>query len=421
MIGRRMRGFATRTTLFAAVTLSVGCADGPSERTETITVRDSADLWIAENDLSRLDAVCRVALEPEVTIGAVEGDEETTLYRVFGATRLSDGRIVVVNQGTQEVRYYDADGRFLMAAGGAGDGPGEFRDAFLIWPMPGDTVWVGDYRPWRFQVFGPDGAWVRTQGLEPDYVNADVYGVLDDGEAVLAQRDFALDQPVGQFAQRMTTVVAHGRDGQLLDTVGAWENGRWGRLSDDPGAPGLYPLFDSFAEIDAGGSRILAGHESEPELALFEVDGEVRKVGVIRWTSTADRTVTPEAIDAERRRIVEPYEGQDLDSGLRTRLIEPLVSEDRPVAERFPAFRSAQLGRDGRIWVREFRSPLDEGPDDWVVFGPDGRFTCRSSIPSELEVTEFGADYLLAEVRDDVGVERVVLHRIGGPATPEER
>jgi hypothetical protein len=400
--------------------LAVACAGGPADGDEPVTVHDSAGLWIAENDLSRLDATCHVAPEPEITIGTAEGDEETILYRVFGATRLSDGRIVLVNQGTQEVRWYDADGAFLMAAGRAGEGPGEFRNAFQIWPMPGDTVWVGDFRPWRFQVFGPDGQWVRTQTLRPEYVNADVYGVLDDGTVLIARRDFPIqDQPVGRFSPLVRTVVAHDLDGELLDTIGSWEDGRWGRLSDDPGAVGLYPHFDAFAEIDGGGSRVLTGHESEPELVIFEMGREVRRVGAVRWKPTAVRTVTTAAIEAERQNVLERYETRDLDPAMRALLIDPLVADDRPVAEELPAFRSALLGRDGRMWVRQFQSPLEEGPAPWVVFGPEGRFACTAVVPHELDVTEFGEDYLLAEVRDDLGVERIVLHRIGAPATPE--
>jgi hypothetical protein len=36
-------------------------------------------------------------------------------------------------------------------------------------------------------------------------------------------------------------------------------------------------------------------------------------------------------------------------------------------------------------------------------------------MPSVDQLYEFGDDYVLALARDDDGVERVVLHRLGGP------
>lgn len=44
------------------------------------------------------------------------------LHRVAGGFRFADGHIVVANGGTQEVRVYDARGRFLLSGGRRGEG-----------------------------------------------------------------------------------------------------------------------------------------------------------------------------------------------------------------------------------------------------------------------------------------------------------
>ncbi|WP_419943063.1 hypothetical protein [Candidatus Palauibacter sp.] len=61
-----------------------------------------------------------------MSIGTAGGDPAYELFRVGGAMRLSDGRIVVANAGTGELRVYDPDGIHLASWGGQGDGPGEF-------------------------------------------------------------------------------------------------------------------------------------------------------------------------------------------------------------------------------------------------------------------------------------------------------
>lgn len=82
--------------------------------------------------------------EPTLDIGVVEGDELYQLHEVRDAVRLGDGRIAVAHQGTAEIRVFDGDGRFLLAAGGPGDGPGEWRQVAAVHALSGDTLVVVD-------------------------------------------------------------------------------------------------------------------------------------------------------------------------------------------------------------------------------------------------------------------------------------
>ena len=92
-----------------AVTLAgvalAGC-DGVSPRPAIIET-DSAGITVVSNDLGQLDATCVLADAPSVVIGAESESSEQQLYRVFGATRMADRTIALVNQGSQQVRFYD--------------------------------------------------------------------------------------------------------------------------------------------------------------------------------------------------------------------------------------------------------------------------------------------------------------------------
>lgn len=411
---------ATAVVALGSALLLAACAgeDGRSDdASPPVLESDSAGIAIVENDLARLDATCPVDSEPNVVIGAAAGGAGHELYRVFGATRLDDGRIALVNQGSQELRFYDGEGTFLASAGREGDGPGEFRHAFYLWRLPGDTILVGDYAPWQYHVFDPDGTWVRTVRPRPEYGNPPaVTQVLDDGRAVIAEREspaFA-----GGFRPRELTVVVHGPEGELVETLGTYPHGRWGQVEETPGSPFLYPLFESFARVAARGSRIAIGHGSEAELALYDADLDLdgpRRI--VRWTTAGSRAVSPADIEAERRRIEAQYE--DLyDPAMYQQLVAPLVSEDRPVADRFPAFQGLVLGRDGRIWIRESARPQAPGDQDWIVFSEDGRSECRARLPRLDRVYELGADYLLVLHRDELGVERVLGYAVGPPVAP---
>jgi hypothetical protein len=233
---------------------------------------------------------------------------------------------------------------------------------------------------------------------------------MDDGRSLLAERRITSE---GQnWAERQLTVVMYGADGAIADTVGTYADGRWGMLPDHPRL-GLYPLFESFFRIDAAGKTVVIAHGSKPQFALHTVDSGVTLTRIVRW-NTGARSITPVDIDAERRRLAEPYE--DMDPAMRQRLLAPLISEDRPIADQFPAFISLRLGKDGRVWVRDFVKPTEPPEQRWLVFDSDGRFACRAKLPDVSETLEFGSDYLLALDRDDIGIERVLKYSLTPPA-----
>jgi hypothetical protein len=378
-------------------------------------MRDSAGLTIVENDLARSAAACTIPATPSVSIGTDVGEEPYQLHRVMGARRLSDGRIVVVNQGSQQIRFYDQSGKFLTQAGREGRGPGEFANAFQLWILPGDSIWVGDYDPWQFLIFGPDGTWTRTVRPRPQYINSpSVMSVLDDGRSVLAE-DPVQERSASGFTLQRITIVMHAPDGALIDTLGTYPNGRIGNLGDEPSGPWGAPLFESFTRASAAGSRIVVGHGSVPELFVHRVSDSLPLERVIRWT-TGDRTISSDLVAAERKRIRDQY--STLEPAMFRRMVEPLVREDRPVADRFPAFASITIGRDGRTWLREHPTPDRANSRIYLVFDPDGRFVCRADLPGFDNVVDFGKDYLLAHDRDSLGVERVLQYPL---ATPDER
>ena len=406
-----MLSVLTRSATALVALIAVGACSSSGEAGSAITVVDSA-VTIVDNDLQRLSATCVLDSTPTISIGTDSGPPEYQLHRVMGARRLSDGRIVLVNQGSQEIRFYDRAGKFLSRAGRAGQGPGEFQNAFQLKSMPGDSIWVGDYRPWEFEVFAPDGKWVRAVRPTPQYINSpSPMIVLSDGRSILGKEISVRGN--GSFQPVRVAYFLHGPDGALLGKVGEYENGRRGQVSEDPMSVWLFPLFESFAHASGAGSRVVIGHGSEARLTIYAVGDTIRAERIIRWT-VPDRTVSAEDAGAERRRLTDRNK-QFTDPDTRRRLIDPLLSEARPVADLFPAFSGVTVGTDGRIWVREYSKPTIPDARRMVAFDADGRFVCRTTLPPFGELLEIGADYLLAENQDELGVERIVQYRLGAP------
>src|SRR5690606_16795253 len=129
---RVMRHDSTRPSLpsplLPAILLLAACGAGERAATD-IAVRDSAGIALGEDTAAVWPegGGWHLSPEPLVEIGVLDGAPEDQLFRVVGARRLGDGRIVVANSGTHELRFYDAQGRHLRSVGREGEGPGEFR------------------------------------------------------------------------------------------------------------------------------------------------------------------------------------------------------------------------------------------------------------------------------------------------------
>ena len=109
----------------------------------------------------------RLSETPLLEIGVREGEEPYQLHRARGSVRLEDGRIVVANSGSQELRFFGPDGRYLSAVGGSGEGPGEFRFPTRIRKSSGDSLQVWDQNLMRVSFFDSRGAFQGSHQLEP--------------------------------------------------------------------------------------------------------------------------------------------------------------------------------------------------------------------------------------------------------------
>lgn len=154
--------------VFGLAVLTTGCGD--SGAAPTYTVRDSAGVRIVESTVPawRGDEGWRLGTEPSLRIGVVDGPEELQFMRIVGARRLADGRIVVVDAGAAQVRFYDSAGRFIDAYGGQGSGPGEFRSISWAGPYRGDSLAVWDTGARRLTVIDLQSREGRMLQIESD-------------------------------------------------------------------------------------------------------------------------------------------------------------------------------------------------------------------------------------------------------------
>ncbi|WP_419937766.1 hypothetical protein [Candidatus Palauibacter sp.] len=373
---------------------------------QRISAVDSAGVTIVTSDPLRSDRRCTVGSEPSLSVGEAFGDERYEFYNLRGMARLADGSVAAIDRRDQRVRIFSADGEFLRSMGGRGEGPGEFRNPWFLWALPGDTIQVGDYRPQRFHVFSPEGEFVRLVNLNPLYQNPSRGGgVLSNGASVNVRED--REQETDFRTPRRIFIEAHGPDGDLIRTLATLPGRRYGSARD---VPRFYfsPVFDGQPDVDAEGATIAIAPGRDPEVRIHDEQFHLRRI--IRWLDEA-RDVSRDDVRAWREQYVQRRQRAGAER-LRPE-DRALISDDRPVADRFPAASSVQVGRDGRIWVRRYPRPREM--TGWLVFEPGGDFFCHFAPVPGLDIYEFGADYILGVRGDVLDIESVAMYELITP------
>lgn len=386
------------------VFLPVIAACSSSQQVATYSVRDSAGVMIAENSGLgwTTDDAWHLSASPAVQIGVVEGDESYQLNGVTNAFRLTDGRIVIANGGTQELRFFDARGKYLHTIGGRGGGPGEFRYMASSSHTAGDTLLAWNIFSGVMR-FRPSGTYLGQTRLElatlfePPFFS-EGGDLLPDGSLLLQLYEGGAGPPQGLYRPKTGFVRLTPSTGEQ-DTLG-WYGGNEnfivsinGRTIAN-GAP-----FGRRTVTASNDRRVYIGDTERYEIRVFDFAGRLEML--IR-RDAEPVAVTPDDISAFERLYHEFM--TRIPEGRQTEFERWLNEVAYPDTK--PAFRGLAGDLAGNLWVEETAS----SPDDagrWSIFGPDGRLLGQLTTPNGLSILEIGSDYVLARWRDDIDVEYV--------------
>lgn len=382
--------------LAAAATLHA-CAP-PGDTAPTAIRRDSAGVMIVESFRPAWgdSAHWRVDREPLLDLAESGTGDPHNFFQVRGVMRLSDGSLVVANSGSNEVRKFSANGAFLAAAGGDGEGPGEFSNLLQV-ELAGDSIVARDVYS-RFSLFGPDLEHLRTTRLEGHPANlrhlgpntlvvqtllsfSDGYGLLRDPEAL----------------------VLHDLEGVRIDSIGV-----------TPGSEeyvfelgGMAPLFRRAAFVDTHGARIYTGASDHMQVEELSPMGDTLRIFRI---PDFPLTLTPEQVEAERQARL----NFQLPSGVES-LPPPYVEavEAMPSPATRPAYTDLLVDATGAVWLRPLRIVGEtEGPEHWLVLDADGTWLGSVEIPERFRLMDIGVDEVLGVWTDGLDVAHPQVRRL---------
>lgn len=376
---------------------------GPSAlRSQT---RDSAGIRIVENPAPPADSRLgwRIGSEPSVSIGRRGGEEPYLLYRAGDATILSDGRILVADGGSGELRFFDSTGSHLASRGGQGEGPGEFLQLRSLEPWPGDSIvaWFGPRQ--NVSVFDSGGNYART---------IEINDPSDPWAWRLASTSVRGSILAVLLLEYADTLVMELRDGEggLRTSLGAHPSWQPAVLVDEGTEREMQhvPTFTRGPVWGVWGDLAAIGVTSRYEIKAYGADGSLARI-VRREHSP--RAPTPEDIEAWIESRILLYYPDAAPSEQEYRRGNYRAA---PVAEHFPVFTSIMIDALEHLWIREYDLPREERPAPlWTVFDPEGQVLGFVETPAELRmVYEIGEEYILGHAMDELGVEMIQVWRL---------
>jgi hypothetical protein len=379
-----------------------GCAE--EGRSPAAVRADSMGVTIVTNVLAdaRLET-WRVDSRPRLSLGSADGDASRQFQDIVAALRLSDGSIVVADQGSNELRYFDADGVPKARAGGVGGGPGEFRVLLNVHRLAGDTLIANDLFLPRLTRFTGDGKLVETiefGAAVPRLMS--LLGVTSDGEFIFRPGGSPTRAQGYRGSVRDSTfIIRVSSDLETVDTIGA-ELGTEFFFS---GSGGFAPrIAGRDLSIAVAGNVVYWGDQESFDIGAYTPDGE--PLLRIRFPEMDLRLSQADARDIREKLLVDVPGTAEA----AAQEYESYLSEN-PLPEIKPAFGRIIADRSGNLWVSAYRVN-DDDSEHWRVFLADGTLIAEVEMPTRFRVLEIGDDYVLGRWRDDYGVEYVREHAL---------
>lgn len=333
----------------------------------------------------------RLSSAPRTTIGVDDTDPRATLHEVVGATRLSNGSILIGDRGDHAFLLFDANGRFVRSFARKGSGPGEVRYLGRMWRC-GDSLYSYDIEEGhRISVFSLDGRYVRAFRFGSPQTGTPPYASRCNRAGVFAHIGWDRPrEPKAGVHRSLVPLWLSGADSvvrRVIDSVPGSE--RLGTTSEGR-ITGSRPLpFGKQPVLAMGASIVYSGSADDFTVRRFDLTGKA--------LSPLRRNSVPSPVtrrDIDHAILMETVGRSD---SIKARIAR--VYAGMPLPKTMAAYSHLVIDANDWVWVRP---QVNAGTTDvtWSVFNPSGALVAEVRVPALLEVFEIGVDYVLGRYVD---------------------
>ena len=369
--------------------------------TPRVSESDSAGVHIVESAEPAWtdDTAWHLSSLPVTEVGTLSGAEADELFGVEDVDVLSDGRLVITNRGTHELRMYSPEGEFVGSIGGEGQGPGELIYPSQTWVGPGDSLFVRAFQ--RLSVFEGTGVFARSVPLS----GSPPRDRFQDGTFLFVVIPPGVDKFEPGHFRPVNALVRSGADGSMGDTLALVSGTELYRFTSSAGGMSSFGApFGSVRLAAALGNSVVTAGGTGFEIWNLDETGRLARI-VRRQVEATEVSSADIAVLEERMLRAAPARAQ---ADRRRLFLEWTYPEFKP------ALDDLLVDAEGNIWARSYRVD-PSGPGEWSVFDPAGRWLGQVEMPPGLDVAEIGSDYVAGVWVDELGVEYVRLYALEKP------
>lgn len=273
----------------------------------------------------------------------------------------------------------------------------------------------------RVNLFAPDGSVAGSFPLDLQQGLPTIWKSTSAGVVASQIRSLNLPQAaagVSSARHTMDAIVLYDTKGSALDTILRFPAGK--TLNFGGGNPEINLYSPEPVWHLADDMRMLYGVNDDYRIGVYSAAGELERIVEMPF----ERTPVGES---DRRLIMDFLEEAWLDAGVPPNALPRLRSLVH-FGEFIPAFATAQVGKDGTIWVQhsqpaselsdeelEGYNPLEaSGAPEWDVFDPNGKFLGVVTMPPRVAPRLFRGDEVYGVARGEYDVQYVVRLRAVG-------
>lgn len=380
----------TLAGLLATLVLTACGGDAPP-----VVRQDSAGIEIVRSP--GVDRPLEWSFERVATLGGeAEGPESFTSVSPAAVDVDASGRLYVLDSDAFRVVVFDSALSVLRTMGGEGEGPGELAGPLGIDVDPEGEVSVFDYRKGGLVRWDAEGEPLAME--RPD---------LPFATSTFERTDRGFLTPLTErSADPSVRRLVYVRDGDTTTVASRAVEGP-GQIQLEScgiGLQGIGRVLEPEIEwaYSEGAGRLAVTSGAPYRVDVYEGGKLVRSVR---------RDVQPREITDEmaRRQIGEGMQISVGGGAPRTCEAEEVI-EKRGVAPRLQAVDALRFDPSGRLWAVRGHLQDEEPPVD--AFGPDGAYLGTLPAGTPVPIAFLPDGRLVAEVTDELDVDRLVIYRI---------
>ena len=391
-----------RRALVLVALAGAACSE-PATPVTAAPARDSAGVRIVESAAPAWGEKprWRVAARPEVEVGGVAGDSARDFAGVRGAARFADGRFVVADAASDQIRLFDATGAHLRTVGGHGMGERQFVALGAVF-LRADTIVAWDDRRQRIVGFLSDGRFLgNVRAMLPDTARLGrPVGIFPSGALLVSVPtpvDLALvTSPVLRVAADLVRLADGGRSVASVQSDEIVVRRGKGTVS------AMLRPFGLASRVAVVGDEFVVGEGEHHSFRRHAEDGRLlsvfRRPGARLPLAPGD-TAREHGVRVGAARTVRERETID---GIWRSL---------PFPDSLPAHGEILPDPTGAGWVRDIGHAGDS-TSSYQVYAQDGTWLGAVPLPPRSTLLWVGMDAVLLRRLDGNDVEFVAVHRL---------